>query len=95
MIAPEGKIILIPLLLLVIFGTGIQAYYPTLGLKWINLFLVVITIFSLYFFRDPQRIPPNVAGFLAPADGKIVQIKEMHMLCLSLYARIEINYNNI
>ena len=37
MIAPEGKIILIPLLLLVLAGTGIQAYYPSEGLKWINL----------------------------------------------------------
>ena len=77
MIAPEGKIILIPLLILVILGTGIQAFYPTIGLKWMNLFLACITVFSLYFFRDPQRIPPNADGFLAPADGKIVQIREI------------------
>ena len=77
MIAPEGKIILIPLLILVILITGIQAFYPTIGLKWMNLFLACITVFSLYFFRDPQRILPNVDGFLAPADGKIVQIREI------------------
>ena len=77
MIAPEGKIILIPLLILVILGTGIQAFYPAMGLKWMNLFLACITVFSLYFFRDPQRIPPNADGFLAPADGKIVQIREI------------------
>lgn len=77
MIAPEGKIILIPLLILVILVTGIQAFYPTIGLKWMNLFLACITVFSLYFFRDPQRIPPNADGFLAPADGKIVQIREI------------------
>jgi phosphatidylserine decarboxylase len=75
LIAPEGKIILIPLLILIILGTGIQAFYPTIGLKWMNLFLACITVFSLYFFRDPQRIPPNADGFLAPADGKIVQIR--------------------
>ena len=74
MIAPEGKIILIPLLLFVLAGTGIQAYYPSEGLKWINLALAVLTLFSLYFFRDPQRIPPNNNGFLSPADGKVVQI---------------------
>ena len=74
MIASEGKIILIPLFLLVIAGTGIQAYYPSVGLKWINLTLSVLTLFSLYFFRDPQRIPPNNNGFLSPADGKVVQI---------------------
>ena len=77
MIAPEGKIILIPLLILIILGTGIQAFYPTIGLKWMNLFLACIIVFSLYFFRDPQRIPPNADGFLAPADGKIVQIREI------------------
>ena len=77
MIAPEGKIILIPLLLLVILGTAIQTYYPTGGLKWINLFLAVTTLFSLYFFREPQRIPPNIDGFISPADGKIVQIKNI------------------
>ena len=74
MIAPEGKIIIIPLLLFVLTGTGIQAYYPSEGLKWINLALAVLTLFSLYFFRDPQRIPPNNNGFLSPADGKVVQI---------------------
>jgi phosphatidylserine decarboxylase len=74
MIAPEGKIILIPLLLLVLAGTGIQAYYPSDGLKWMNLTVAVLTLFSLYFFRDPQRIPPNNDGFLSPGDGKIVQI---------------------
>ena len=77
MIAPEGKIILIPLLILVILGMGIQAFYPTIELKWMNLFLACIIVFSLYFFRDPQRIPPNADGFLAPADGKIVQIREI------------------
>ena len=74
MIAPEGKIILIPLLMLVLAGTGIQAYYPSEGLKWINLTIALLTLFSLYFFRDPQRIPPNNDGFLSPGDGKVVQI---------------------
>ena len=74
MIAPEGKLILIPLLLLVLTGTGIQAYYPSEGLKWINLVLVMLTLVSLYFFRDPQRITPVYEGFLSPADGKVVQI---------------------
>ena len=74
MIAPEGKIILIPLLLFVLAGTGIQAYYPSEGLKWINLAFAVLTLFSMYFFRDPQRIPPNNNGFLSPADGTVVQI---------------------
>ena len=74
MIAPEGKIILIPLLLLFIAGMGIYTVIPSTGLKWVNLVLVVLTFFSLYFFRDPERIVPNLDGFLSPADGKIVNI---------------------
>jgi len=77
MSAPEGKIILIPLLLLVLAGTGIQAYYPSEGLKWITLTMALLTLFSLYFFRDPQRIPPNNEGFLSPGDGKVVQIVDV------------------
>tara|TARA_Y100000588_G_C14019598_1_gene823633 strand:+ start:282 stop:926 length:645 start_codon:yes stop_codon:yes gene_type:complete len=73
-IAPEGKVILIPLLLLVIAGVGVNAWNPSTMMKWVNLVLAVITVFSLYFFRDPQRIPPIKEGFLSPADGKIVQI---------------------
>ena len=74
MIAPEGKIILIPLLLLFIAGMGIYTVTPSIGLRWVNLVLVVLIVFSLYFFRDPERIVPNFDGFLSPADGKIVSI---------------------
>ena len=74
MIAPEGKIILIPLLLLVLAGTGIYTYYPSEVLKLINLMVALLVLFSLYFFRDPQRVPPNNNGFISPGDGKIVQI---------------------
>jgi len=73
-IAPEGKIILIPLLFLVLTGMGIYILSPSIGLKYMNLVLVVLTIFSLYFFREPQRLVPDLDGFLSPADGKIIQI---------------------
>ena len=39
-----------------------------------------IVAFTMYFFRDPDRTPPDIAvqgrAFLAPADGKIVEIVE-------------------
>ena len=74
MIAPEGKIILIPLLLVFLASTGVHSYYPTEVLKWGNLVLAVFLLFTLYFFRDPQRILPKNEDFLSPADGKVVQI---------------------
>ncbi|MBP0467022.1 phosphatidylserine decarboxylase [Roseomonas sp. PWR1] len=41
-------------------------------LAWIGL---LFTGFCLYFFRDPERVPPDRPGLvLAPADGHIVSI---------------------
>ena len=77
MIAPEGKIILFPLIFLLIVGLGLQFFFPLNVLKWINMAMIVLIIFSIYFFRDPQRILPNADGFLSPADGKIVQIQDV------------------
>jgi phosphatidylserine decarboxylase len=46
-------------------------------IPWLLGFLVVA--FTLYFFRDPKRIPPAVSDWavLAPADGKVVVIDEI------------------
>ncbi len=42
-------------------------------LAWIGL---AFTLFSLYFFRDPKRVPPGRSGLvLAPADGHIVSVE--------------------
>jgi phosphatidylserine decarboxylase len=41
-------------------------------LAWLGL---IFTLFCLYFFRDPERVPPPRADvFLAPADGLVVSI---------------------
>lgn len=40
---------------------------------------LVFTFFMLYFFRDPDRHVPSVEGcFLSPADGRVMQITDMH-----------------
>ena len=42
---------------------------------WLSWLGGVFTLFCLYFFRDPERIPPGRPGaFVAPADGRIVAI---------------------
>ncbi len=41
-------------------------------LIWLGL---IFTLFCLYFFRDPERVPPTRPGaIVAPADGRIVSI---------------------
>jgi phosphatidylserine decarboxylase len=59
-----------------------------LGLLWagpfVRILLVVLAVlvvgFTLYFFRDPRRTPPEGASHLvlAPADGKVVEVVEEH-----------------
>jgi phosphatidylserine decarboxylase len=42
-------------------------------LTWLGL---IFTLFSLYFFRDPERVlPPRAGVFVAPADGLVVSIE--------------------
>jgi phosphatidylserine decarboxylase len=37
---------------------------------------LIFTLFCLYFFRDPERVPPPRLGvFVAPADGLVVSVE--------------------
>jgi len=39
----------------------------------------VLTVFMLWFFRDPVRTAPQEAGLVvAPGEGRVVDIKEVH-----------------
>ncbi|MBV8399519.1 MAG: phosphatidylserine decarboxylase [Acetobacteraceae bacterium] len=55
---------LVALVLGLVFGAG--------WLFWLGL---LFTAFCLFFFRDPERVPPGRIGTLvAPADGKVVSV---------------------
>lgn len=42
---------------------------------WLAWLGALFTLFCLYFFRDPERVPPDRPGLLlAPADGKVVSV---------------------
>jgi phosphatidylserine decarboxylase len=44
---------------------------------WLIYVGLIFTLFCLYFFRDPERVPPPRAGlFLAPADGRVVSVAQ-------------------
>ena len=68
--APEGY----PFIAVFMALTAIAAV--AFGPRWAVIPLVV-TLFMLYFFRDPERIVPAAPGFISPADGKIIVIKRM------------------
>lgn len=44
---------------------------------WVGAPLYVLAAFCLYFFRDPERIPPPGNVIVSPADGKVVSIRKL------------------
>ncbi len=71
-IAAEGWPFIIPLAIV----TGLL-----FALGWKNTALVslVLTLFVLFFFRDPERSIPEGKGMVvSPADGKVIVIKDIY-----------------
>ena len=59
---------------------GILAVCCAVSLAWhpaAAVFFAGLFLFSLYFFRDPERQPPGDQNLVvAPADGVVVQVQE-------------------
>lgn len=53
-------------------GAGLIAYF--IGWPWALPF-VILALFCLYFFRDPEREVPSGPVAVSPADGKVVVVK--------------------
>ena len=51
---------------------AVAGYYFS---PWLSPVAVVLGLFVLVFFRDPERSPPE-SGFVAPADGKVSVVRE-------------------
>ena len=48
-------------------------WYISTPLGWLGL---ILTGWCVYFFRDPERVPPNAPDLLvSPADGKVLPIR--------------------
>ena len=79
MIAPEGKIILIPASVLLLVLGFLSFKTGNVWFKTVYVLDFIFVIFSLYFFRDPERdMPSDETLFVSPADGKVVQIIDVN-----------------
>ncbi|HET97934.1 MAG TPA: phosphatidylserine decarboxylase family protein [Desulfurivibrio alkaliphilus] len=64
-----------PFILLAGFATLLAAI---LGFLLPTLLLLALTIFILWFFRDPERVsPPEDDVLVSPADGKVILIERI------------------
>lgn len=71
-LAPEGYPFIIFFSVLTIISFFIA------GGIWIALLPFILTLFMLYFFRDPERIVPEGDNvFVSPADGRVILIKNI------------------
>lgn len=69
-IVKEGLLLFVSLCVL----TVILAFFVPI---YITLLLISLNIFILYFFRNPRRIIPDHEDcIVAPADGKVIDIRE-------------------
>ncbi len=68
-VAKEGIVFILPLAIVSILFWAIK-------INSAAFFCTLITIFVVYFFRDPERsIPREEKAILAPADGRIIQVE--------------------
>jgi len=57
------------------FATVVLALLEISSLALLGL---LTTVFICYFFRDPDRVIPDVAGaVVSPADGKIIRVEQL------------------
>lgn len=78
MLAKEG----FPTIIAVCIFSVAVGYAVSFGPFWLMVavypILVALCFLILYFFRDPDRFPPDDPDLiLSPADGKIVQIRKI------------------
>ena len=77
-LASEGNIIIYPLIIAWFFSAGAGYIYRVDYIYIIIVFLTVLLVFCLNFFRDPIRIIPKQDNLiLSPADGKIIKIEDI------------------
>lgn len=72
-IAPEG----IPFIgfFFVLTGLVFFAFSTRHSMYW-ALIPLVLMLFMVYFFRDPERSVPAEAGYISPADGEVLLVDE-------------------
>ena len=71
-IAPDGY----PFIIIFAVITVLIYFF---GKPWIAILPLIITLFMVLFFRDPERkIPEGEGIFVSPADGKVILVRDVY-----------------
>jgi len=97
MLAPDGyKIISAGILVLLLFAVATY-FFPAPVLIVVTIVAGIVSLFNLYFFRDPER--QVIAGtnlILSPADGTVLKIEQLYepyyfkttVTCVSIFMSV-------
>jgi phosphatidylserine decarboxylase len=76
--ASEGRKVIIVVMVITLIAFVAEIYYQSFLALTIFIISVILFLFFLAFFREPHRnIPGTNNLILAPADGKVVQVKKI------------------
>ena len=83
MIVKDAFVFLIPLLILTLGAFA-------LGIPLIGIFLLLVSAFVAFFFRNPRRvIPEDPKAIVSPADGRVVKVERVgNVTKLSIFLSI-------
>lgn len=69
----------------------LSSFFYLLWLEPLAIACLVICLFFLYFFRDPERVPPlDPNAVVSPADGKVIEIRQNSSLCSQNHTEVSI-----
>ena len=79
MFARDGLGIIIGTIIVFLVSVVVWYFFPHPVSLTTSIVLGILSVFNMYFFRDPDRnVPRNPLAVIAPADGKIVTIQKVH-----------------
>ena len=56
----------------------IARFFDATSLRYATVLFALFTVFTIYFFRDPERTAPEGEDlFVSPADGRVLQIMKV------------------
>lgn len=77
MVAPQGRKIVLVGFIITVAVFLFSFFYPLVFIKILRWTILLLLLFTIWFFRDPERNKPDPEKIVSPADGKIMQVEQL------------------